>query len=167
VKHYLFVLVVILLLAGSFWRGLEAGEAKWSGAVAEATKKRNLSDLRGCLFAVDSTAIRLVRILNAEGLQKVAWRVAQCDGFLETLGTTGEDEEIGRILGEARLFYDGYSVTLNEIIGRQIQLETLYNAFGSVEKMRKAQELEAQQTRQIHEAQQFLDRLEMLIVRSW
>lgn len=165
----LLVILMITLLGGAFWSGLEVGENKWENRVVEATKHKYLSNLHGCLFTIDSTTLRLIRNLNPETTQQNAWRVGQCDKFLEFLGRRELDEDTSRILGEARLFYDGYKQTLREIFATQIQLETLYTTMGlgDTEKMVEAQELEDRQTEQIEETKKFLERLEMLIIRAW
>jgi len=165
--YFSYLIILVLLIAGlSFGGGFEAGEKKWASVVVEAMKQRGLSDLRGCIFAIDSNSLRMVRNLDPKTADKTAWRIEQCDKILARLGALEQDEDTSRILGEAKLFYGGYIETLSEILATQIQLETLYNAL-SLETLGKAQELEELQNKQIHETKKFLERLELLIVRAW
>ncbi len=166
-RPYFSYFIILVFVAGlSFWGGLEAGEKKWASVVVEAIKQRGLSDLRGCIFAIDSNSLRMVRRLDPKTADKTAWRIEQCDKILARLGALEQDEDTSRILGEAKLFYDGYTETLSEILATQIQLETLYNefSFGALDRVRELEEL---QNKQIHESKKFLERLELLIGRAW
>jgi hypothetical protein len=164
-----FILVAMVLLLGSFWGGREMGQRAEQIAMSKALKHRRLSDLRGCLFAVDSNMLRTVRHLDQLNIERLVWRLGQCDAFLDRLGKTALDDETSGILGEVRLFYDGYYQDLQEIVDRQIELKELYNNFSieDTEKIRRTKELEEQQAGQIQESAKFLDRLELLIIRAW
>lgn len=168
-KVYLLTLLTVCLLALSFWGGLATGEKVWSHTVADAVKHQRLSDLRGCLFSIDSEVMHFLNKPEVEAIKKLLWREEQCSLFLDFLGRAELDEETSVILGEARLFYGGYSLTFREVIGREIQLQTLYTGLDSTDviAMRKIVELEEQQEQQIQELQKFLDRLESLIVKAW
>ena len=164
--YFSYFIILVFIASLSFWGGFEAGEKKWSSVVVEAIKQGGLSDLRGCIFAIDSNSLRMVRRLDPKTADKTAWRIEQCDKILARLGALEQDEDTSRTLGEAKLFYDGYIETLSEILSTQIRLETLYDTI-SFETLGEAQELEELQNKQIHETKKFLERLELLIVRAW
>jgi len=158
-----------ILMIGAYWGGEEITNRAWASEVTETIKHSQLSDLRGCLFAIDSDTMHLVRDLNGQNVRRLAWRITKCDELLDRLGENAQDEETSRVLGEARLFFDGYAKTLNEILARQIKLALLYSSDFTFtpDKMEEAQKLETQQTNQMAEAQTFLHHLEMLIGRAW
>jgi len=158
--------LVGILMIGAYWGGEEITNRAWASEVTEAIKHSQLSDLRGCLFAIDSDTMHLVRGLSGQNVRRLAWRITKCDELLDRLGETAQDEETSRVLGEARVFFDGYAKTLNEILTRQIKLTLLYGDF-TADKMEEARELETQQTNHMAEAQTFLHHLEMLIGRAW
>lgn len=158
--------LVGILMIGSYWGGEEITNRAWASEVSEAIKHSQLSDLRGCLFAIDSDTMHLVRGLSGQNARRLTWRITKCNEFLDHLGEAAQDEETSRVLGEARVFFDGYTKTLNEILARQIKLLLLYGDF-TADKMEEARELEIQQTHQMAEAQKFLNHLERLIKRAW
>jgi len=169
VRKYFLILLSLLLLVGAFRGGLEVGERAWAEKVAVETNHAQLSNIRGCLFAIDSDTLHFVRSPGGESLKRLFWRFNQCNSFLEALGTTELDENVSGILGEVQLFLNGYTVTLKEIVGRQIMLETLYNdlGVGDTEKLREVQKLETLQTEQLQEAEKFMDRMQLLITEAW
>ena len=85
------------------------------------------------------------------------------------MGTTELDEEISGVLGEIKLFLNGYQTTLKEIIGRQIMLEALYADLttGDIEVLLEVEQLEALQTEQLQETMRFLDRIQLLATKIW
>jgi hypothetical protein len=102
-------------------------------------------------------------------LRRLLWRVNKCDSFLENLGTTELDEEISGVLGEIKLFLNGYQTTLKEIMGRQIMLEALYADLttGDIEVLLEVEALEDLQTEQLQETMRFLDRIQLLATTIW
>jgi hypothetical protein len=173
VKISFLVLLACGLLMVSFIGGRENRDRKGSDLINTSLKYGQLSDVRGCLFASDSQAMRVIRDINPKDVRNLIWRLEQCERFLVTLGNDEQDEEVGSVLGEARLFYDGYIETLNEIIVSQIKLNALYaNAQDATLEQRQRIEIELerlviQQENQIKESKKFIERLELLIVRAW
>ncbi len=166
---YFLVLLSALLIVGAFRGGLEVGERAWSEKVAVAEKQVQLSNLRGCVFAIDSDTLHFVRSVDSSNLKRLFWRINKCDSFLENLGTTELDEEVSRVLGEIKLFLNGYQATLREILGRQLMLEALYADLtaGDIGHPLQVQELEDLQTEQLQEAMRFLDRIQLLATKIW
>jgi len=166
---YFLVLLSALLIVGAFRGGLEVGERAWAEKVAVAERQIQLSNLRGCVFAIDSDTLHFVRTPDVLNLRRLLWRVGACDSFLETLGTTELDAEISGVLGEIKLFLNGYQTTLKEIIGRQIMLEALYADLttGDIEVLLEVEELEDLQTEQLQESMRFLDRIQLLATKIW
>jgi hypothetical protein len=166
---YFLVLLSALLIVGAFRGGLEVGERAWSEKVAVAERQVQLSHLRGCVFAIDSDTLHFVRTPDVINLRRLLWRVNKCDSFLENLGTTELDEEISGVLGEIKLFLNGYQTTLKEIMGRQIMLEALYADLttGDIEVLLEVEALEDLQTEQLQETMRFLDRIQLLATTIW
>ena len=158
--------LVGILTIGAYRTGEEVSEKVWANTVEVALEHGQLSDLSGCLFAIDSDTMHLVRAFDADAARRLAWRMSRCDDLLEALGQVPQDEETGRVLGEARIFFNGYQETLNDILELQLKLEVLYADF-STDKVEEIGRLELQQNKQLRDAQKFLDRMQSLIIRAW
>lgn len=160
-------LTALLFVFGSFWGGIEARDAVARAREARSAQTLALSGVLGCVYAADSLSMHFLYREDV-GTLLIAHRMLDgCESLLDQLGASVQDEETSAILGEAKLFYDGYRTTMSEILSRQVQLGTLYNAIGGMADLRKAEALEEQQQRQVHESQEFVNRLNALLLQAW
>ncbi len=163
-------LLVICTTYLGFLSGTELGEQYLKDAARTERIHHQLSDLRGCMYAMDSDTLRFILNQEQEDLMRVLHRTSECREFIKEVGANAIDEELSGTLGEIVLFYDGYTATLQEILARQITLKTLLTkAAIDPDPATDAHllTLTKQQLDAITTTRNFLDRLTRLIVRAW
>jgi hypothetical protein len=173
-KNYLLVGVLALSLITSFWGGLYTGlgigqsEGKTAALVVNL-KQQQLSNLRMCFFSLETDMLRNVQEWSEQRVQRLMWRHSLCNEYLDLLGSSWLDEETSYILGEMRLFFDGYITTIREISRRQLKLEIAYLVLSvnDPKDVKVVQETETEQLVQLRESEKFLDRLLLLIGEAW
>lgn len=170
-KKYLLILGLLVCLLGAFGGGAYITNQVWDSQMTPVMAQCTIVKFQTCLFMVDSDMLRFIAQADSSKLKKLAWRMERCGEFLDEAGKAVLDEEVGGFLGEIRLFYDGYAVTLHEIIATQVQLELMYNGLrlkGGDENLEKEMlKLAEKQVGYLHETRKFLERLEVLIAGTW
>ena len=147
-----------LLLLGAlvlcFWTGGNERDNVWFDTVQQAQKEGYLAVVLACIYAVDSDMLRFLAVPTPATLERAKLRTQRCPKLLDTAGNAIQDEEVGLILGEARLFLNGYQIAMAELMQTRAAFE-----LGNL----SAEEFEVTQKAQIEETGQFLIKLEELL----
>ena len=169
------VCAAIVLFIGMVYLGFQTGlDIKKDHLEKQVVVERNhhlLTDLRGCMYAMDSDVWRFVLNPVRGDLTRVLRRATACKEFIALLGKNISDEDASAVVGEAAIFYDGYIDALREILVRQVELTILYVELDAdatdIDSEQRIVELTQLQVEGIIETRNFLDHLEQLIVRVW
>lgn len=159
-------LVVFSLLIG-VWLGIKSRDAVASAREDVSAQHTILSGTLGCIYSVDSLSMRFLQQHDVGILMGAYRMLSRCEKLFDDLGKSVQDKDTRFTLGEAKFFYDSYKQTMTEILARQVKLDTVYFALGGMTDLREAEKLEAQQQQQVRESQQFVNRLNKLLLRVW
>ena len=173
-KGYLLIAVLsfslIVSLGVGLQIGLSIGHSKGeTEALVVNLKQQQLANLRMCLFSLEIDTLLNIQEWSDLRIQRLMWRHSLCNEYLGLLGSSWLDDETSFILGEMRLFFDGYVTSLQEIAQRQLKLKIAYQVLSAndPEDVKLVTGVEAKQTAQIKESEEFLDKLLLLIGEAW
>lgn len=166
--------VLAFSLIVSFLGGLQTGrsigrpEGKTEALIINL-KQQQLANLRMCLFSLEIDTLLNIQEWSDMRIQRLMWRNSLCSEYLDLLGNSWLDEETSFILGEMRLFFDGYVTSLQEIAQRQLKLKIAYQVLSAnnPDDVKLVTEVETKQIDQVKESEEFLDKLLLLIGEAW
>jgi len=167
---------VSLFAAGNFFRGYQDHKII-QGIVAQANEQIFLfrydslhTRLQMCIIAANGKIFQYLRTNDPQDAAIAGLTIDKCDEWLDTLGTNAPDEKTSTMLGQARLFFDGFRKSASAIISRQVELEELYgtglNLFSDAEKLIKIKKLEEEQNKDIPEFNKFTSRIFLSILQG-
>jgi len=126
------------------------------------------SQLQLCVISVNGKIFQYLRTTDPQDAAIAGLTIDKCDEWLDYLGKNAPDEKTSAMLGQARLFFDGFRASANKIIIRQIRLEEEYkkgiNLFGDVLGLTEVKKLEEEQNKAIPEFNKFTSTIFLSIV---
>jgi len=167
---------VSLFAAGTFFRGYT--DRKFvQGVVAQANEQLFLAQydklhtqLQLCVVGANGKIFQYLRTNDPKDAAIAALTIDKCDEWLEMLGKNAPNKQTSAMLGQARLFFDGFRASANALVQRQIQLEELYAAgvglLGDVPSMHEIAKLEEEQSKAIPEFNKFTSTIFLSIVQA-
>jgi hypothetical protein len=129
--------------------------------------QHRLTDLRGCVYAMDSDLFRYMLSPQIAQSQQTLLRTVTCRRFVQEVGENISDDKTSQTVGEILIFYDGYVATLKELLARQSEFTDLITEPPGQDTMPRMKELIDKQAEAIIDTRKFLDKLEHLITRAW
>jgi hypothetical protein len=167
---------VALFAAGTFFRGYTDHKFV-QGVVAQANEQIFLaqydtlqSQLQLCIVSANGKVFQYLRTNSPKDAALVSLTLNRCDEWLDVLGKSAPDEKTSAMLGQARLFFNGFRESAKAIVGRQMKLEELYakgfNLLGDVRDLSQVKKLEEEQSQAIPEFNKFTSAIFLAIVQA-
>ena len=159
-----------------FFIGQDLTTRHWNRRVKTEIRHHQLVDLRGCLYAVDSGVFRILlgvsqREYKQNPLIQHFKHIDICRQFIVDMGAEEDDENLSEYLGQILIFFDGYTVSIEDILVRQLTIlsllenqDTENNRTGTREQIKV---LINDQVSSVEETQEFVLKIEDLISRVW
>lgn len=140
---------------GGFFFGTHVKDQEWAREVEQAKRQEMATGVLGCVYAVDSNLLRFLHEPTATTLGKAVWREERCEEILDVVGSRTQNEELGLVFGEARLFLDGY---------KQVMLELMTKRFEVRDGELSEEEFQEVQAELLQETRKFIYTLEGLLL---
>lgn len=161
---------------GTFFQGYQDHKfirevvAKTNEQIFLAQYDKMHTKLQMCIVAANGKVFQYLRTNDPRDAATASLMIDKCDEWLETLGRNAPNERVSRMLGEARLFFDGFRESAKDIIARQLRLEEEYNKginlFGDAGGLTEIKKLEEKQNKAIPEFNKFTSTIFLSIVRG-
>lgn len=166
---------VSLFAAGTFFRGYQDYRFV-QDVVVQANEQIALlqydkltTRLQLCIVAVHGKVFQFLRTNDPGDAAIAALTIDQCDQWLDVAGKNAPNEKSSVLLGEARLFFDGFRASANKIIERQLRLEEYYSKgldlFSDAKSLTQIKVLEEEQNKAIPEFNKFSSRIFLSVVQ--
>lgn len=176
-KKLLIVLGCVSLFAfGTFFRGYQDHKFIQS-VVVQANEQVFTAEytilqtqLQMCIIAANGKVFQYLRTNDPQDAAIAALTLDKCDEWLDVIGKKAPDKRTSAMLGEARLFFDGFRDSANSIVMRQTQLDELYgtgmNLLADPERLLQIKKLEEEQSEAIPEFNKFTSHIFLSILEA-
>lgn len=123
-----------------------------------------------CIVSANASVFKYLRTNEERDVVIVPILLDHCDEWLDRLGKNSPDEKTSAMLGQARLFFDGFRESAMSILDRQRQLEELYagglTLLAEADKLRKIKKLEEEQSKAVLEFTKFTSTIYLSLIQA-
>jgi hypothetical protein len=174
-KRAFMALALIISLLGAAWVGHYKGygdayvaweaqiESAYS-AMEEGTYQMAWTNVRACVLAVDSAAMRFLSQPTPEGVNELRARYEACEQHWELLFEYApEGDEIDRSISEARWMFDNWGDQISHVL-KLNQIMLIAHGAGRTE---QALDLYKRLIEERNESRKFRDHIERELFEAW
>jgi hypothetical protein len=174
-KRAFMALALIISLLGAAWAGHYKGygdayvaweaqiESAYS-AMEEGTYQMAWTNVRACVLAVDSAAMRFLSQPTPEGVNELRARYGACEQHWELLFEYApEGDEIDRSISEARWMFDNWGDQISHVLELN-EIMLIAHGAGRIE---QALDLYKKLIEERNESRKFRDHIERELFEAW